>query len=79
MPPPADLAGGALARARRDRRRAGIALAAVVVLATAAAILVPATLRTRAERAAGRARPRAVWLSCYRDGRRHRVRHHDGA
>ena len=65
VPPPADLASGALARARRDRRRNGIALAAVVVLATAAAILVPATLRSRADAPPAMPTP-AVWVSWYR-------------
>jgi hypothetical protein len=65
LPAPGDLASGALARARRDRRRTGVVLAAVVVLATAAAILVPATLRTRADAPPATPAP-AVWVSWYR-------------
>jgi hypothetical protein len=69
VPPPAGLAAGALARARRDRRRGALALAATVVLATAAAILAPATLRTRAPAPPAApppaGPPAAVWVSAY--------------
>ena len=46
VPAPADLAGGALARARRDRRRTVVALAVVAVV-TAVAVTVPAVLLHR--------------------------------
>jgi hypothetical protein len=48
VPPPPDLAGGALARARRDRRR-GVAVAGFAAVLTAAAVVVPVTVLGRPE------------------------------
>ncbi|HEV7653558.1 MAG TPA: hypothetical protein VGP36_02320 [Mycobacteriales bacterium] len=45
VPPPADLAGSALARARRDHRRRLVAAVAAVVAITALAVAVPVALR----------------------------------
>jgi hypothetical protein len=64
VPAPADLAGGALARASRDRRRARAGLAAAVVLAVIAAIAVPTALLRRPESAPA-APARAVWVAFY--------------
>jgi hypothetical protein len=67
VPPPTDLASGALARARRDRRRRQAGLAAAVVLAVTAAIAVPVALLRRAELPPAAPVP-AVWVSWYQVG-----------
>lgn len=69
VPPPADPAGAALARARRTRRRAAAGLAAAVALATAAAIAVPTLAARRAAPPATPPAPApAYWISAYRVG-----------
>ncbi len=65
VPPPPDLADRALDRARRDRRRTGVALAAVAAVATAAAVVVPLSLRTGAAPPATPPPAPAVWVSGY--------------
>lgn len=63
VPPPADLASGALARVRRDRRRRLVGLSAVAAAAAAAAVTIPTLAIDRPAPPA--APPPAVWVSGY--------------
>lgn len=65
VPPPADLAGPALRRARRDRRRWQTAAVVAVAVAVAAAILVPVALRGPTRPPPASPAP-AVWVPAYR-------------